>query len=192
MIDAEPLREQAILCSDHVDIAVAGKCGVRPVAGLARVAMADSIGQHDEEARRIQSLAWPEQLAGKFRPDEISTVARRAMEDQYGVGNDSVAITSGLAESAIVNPQLRERLSRGEHKSLEGAVTLDRHRVLRGASRGARREDPQDTREKYSQEDCTLMRFSTSCTPGHASTSSSIACRVWASGTEPLSVTMQA
>ncbi len=76
---------------------------MQTVAGLARMPMPDPIGQHNKEARRIESLTGPKELAGKLRPDEIPPIARGAVENEDRVRDHSVAIASGLAEGAVVD-----------------------------------------------------------------------------------------
>ena len=98
---------------DHVAIAVARKPRAQAVARLARLAVADVVGQHDEVARDVEQLAGPEQLAGKAGADELRARSARAVHDQHGVAHDTlrvlprraVACGSGCAAPAASLPR---------------------------------------------------------------------------------------
>ncbi len=129
VIDAEPLREQPVLGLDHIEVAIAGESRPQPIAGLTRVPVADPVGQHDEVPRRIQQLARTEQLSGELRANEIAAVAGRPVQDQDGVSDPALGIGHRLAERAVVNPQLREGLSRGEPELPDDVVAFHGRRV---------------------------------------------------------------
>ena len=62
-----PSVTQPMLGLDHVDVAVARELRAQPVARLARLAVADVVGQDDEVLRGVERLPGPEQLAGERR-----------------------------------------------------------------------------------------------------------------------------
>src|SRR3569832_2098602 len=70
VFDAEALGQEAILCLDHVVVAILWELRMQSIAGLAGFPMPQGIGQYDEVARSIQKLTGTKQLAGKLRPDE--------------------------------------------------------------------------------------------------------------------------
>ncbi len=82
MINAEAFGEQAVLRFNHIEIAVARKPRVHSVTRLARFPVAYAIRQDDEKFRRVQRLIFPEQFAGKFRPNKLRAATGRPVHDE--------------------------------------------------------------------------------------------------------------
>src|SRR5581483_8919539 len=110
MIHFEAIGHQPVLRLDHVAIAVMGKVRVQTIARLARLSVADAVGQNDVVTRRIQKLPLAEQFARKLRPDEIAAVAGGAVEYQDRIADDTLGVASRRANRAVMNAQLGQRL----------------------------------------------------------------------------------
>src|ERR1700680_4298000 len=110
MIDTQTVGEQPILRLDHVDVAVMGKCRMQGVARLARLSVADAIGENDEIAARIERLAGAEQRAGEFRPNELRAASTRSVQDQDRVAHYPLRITLRRADGAVMKAELWQRL----------------------------------------------------------------------------------
>ena len=67
MIHAEAFGEQPMFRLDHVAIAVVRKSRVQAVARLARLAVADAVGQDDEEAADVEQLIRAEERRRRIR-----------------------------------------------------------------------------------------------------------------------------
>src|SRR4029077_18394989 len=78
--------------------------------------MTDSVGNHDVMADRVQKLARAEENAGEVIREERTAGSGRPVEDQDRVANGSGSVAPRLPEGAVVNFQLRQRLSAGEVK----------------------------------------------------------------------------
>jgi hypothetical protein len=84
---AELFGEKPVVGGDHVVVRVLGKLHMQAVAGPARLAVADAIGEDDEVPGRVQQPALAEELAREVRSEEPAPAAGRAMKDEHGVGD---------------------------------------------------------------------------------------------------------
>src|SRR6266550_171581 len=134
VIYAEPFREQAVLCFDHVEVTVARKFGVHAVAWLARFAVPNAVRQHDKKFCRIERLIFPEQLTGKLRPNKLRTASGRSVHDEHCVYCFALSIFFRSSECAIMKPQLRQAFTRGKFEIVDRIVALSRHRIIGGWS----------------------------------------------------------
>src|SRR5262245_15977164 len=97
MVYAETFRQQAMLCLNHVQIAITRKPGAQPITRLARLAMPNSIRENDKVAFGIEKSAGAKQLTGKFRADELRTAATRTVHDEHRVTDNTLRIALGLS-----------------------------------------------------------------------------------------------
>ena len=105
---------------------------MQAVARLARVAVADVVGQDDEELRGVERLARPEQLAGELaRPTNCAAGAAGAVHDQHRVAHHALRVLRTACRGAVVHPQLGQRLAGREPEVSEDVVAFSR----RGGSR---------------------------------------------------------
>ena len=95
-----------------------------PVARLARPAVADAVGQHDEIARRVENLAGTEQLATEGRGEKSAGGAARAMADQHRVAHDALRVFARRAERDVMDSQLGQRFAGDEFEVLGDEVAL--------------------------------------------------------------------
>src|SRR5205814_1823976 len=95
-------------------VAIVREPRVQPITGLARLAVTQRIGQHDEVTRGIQRLSRTKQLARKFRPDETNAASARPMNDQHRITHNTMRITLGLTKRMVVDTQLGQGLARSE------------------------------------------------------------------------------
>src|SRR5262249_25539912 len=102
-------------------------------ARLARPAVADGVGQHDVVPGRIERLPGREQLARELSAHQAPAVAARAVHDEHGVAYHALRVAARRAEGAVVEPELRERLARGDAAAEGAEGPLARRRVGRGA-----------------------------------------------------------
>ena len=144
MIDAQPLGDQAILGCDHVHVAVARETGLEAVAGLARLAVTDAVGKDQEEPLGIEQAARPKQLAGETRAHILCPAAAGAVEDEDGVADDALGVALRLAERAVMESQLGERLAGGEAEVLNDKIALRRRGDLGRSEAGERGGDEED------------------------------------------------
>jgi hypothetical protein len=108
---AQPLDEEPPLRLDHVAVAVAREARVEPVARLRRPAVPDAVGQHDEEARRVERLPRPEQLARELGADELRAAAGRAVQDEHRVHDAASRVAPRRPHGAVMDAQVGERLT---------------------------------------------------------------------------------
>src|SRR6266404_646271 len=98
MRDMKLLGKQAILRVDHVVVVVVWKFGVQSVGRLARLSVANVVGEHNEVFRAVQQLARAKQLAAKLLAGELRARSASAVHDQHrGL--------AGSSESAVVDAQ---------------------------------------------------------------------------------------
>src|ERR1700720_13942 len=124
MIDAQTVGEQPIMRLDHVDVAVMGKSRVQAVARLARLPVANAIGENDEIAARIERLAGAEQRSGEFRPNELRAASARSMQDEDRVAHYPLRIALRRADRAEMKAGLRQLLIGCEAKILDDEIAL--------------------------------------------------------------------
>ena len=110
--------------------------------------MADVIGQDDVVLRGIEKAAAREQLPGKIGPEELPAGAAGPVHDEDGVPHLAPGIPFGLADGAIVDPQLGQGAPGSELEALEDEIALDRGGIL---GRGGGRERGERGAEKWSQ-----------------------------------------
>ena len=101
------------------------KLRVEAVARLARAAVPDVVGQHDEIAGGVEELARTKQFARPVRGKKTATGSARAMENHYGIAHRSLRVFAEGAEGGVVKPQLGERFARGELEVPGDVVALD-------------------------------------------------------------------
>ena len=82
----------------------------------------------------MASSGWPGRNSSPAKPraDELRARAAGAVHDQHGVAHDALRVLPRRAERAVVDPQLRQRLARGEAEVPDDEVGF----------RGARRRSP--------------------------------------------------
>src|ERR1700722_12241755 len=148
MVHMQPVNQQAPLCLDHIDIAVARKSRMQPVAWLTGLSVADTIRKNDEELRGIKWLPGAKELAGELRADELRAAAGRAVQNKNRIAHDPLGIAPRFAERAVMHVQLRQRLTGGESEVFEDELALDRHGILRGADGSRREQHDRDQRLK--------------------------------------------
>ncbi len=136
VIHAKATGQQSILRFDHVDVPVARKLRVQPVARFARFAVTDSVRKNDEKFCGIERLVFSEKFTGKFRPDELGAAAGCPVHDQHCVGDFSLCIFVDLAEGPIMNLQFGQRFARGEFEITNCVIAFDRRRIIRRRKSG--------------------------------------------------------
>src|SRR5262252_2030110 len=104
---------------------------MQAVARLARLAVADTIGQHDEVAGAIEQLSRSEELPGELIPKQACARTPRAVHDQYCVAHYPASVRTWLANGAIVDSQLGQRLAGCEAEIPDSEVTLGGWRIAR-------------------------------------------------------------
>src|SRR5882724_3364719 len=109
MIDFKTFRQQAILGFHHVAISILWKVSAQPVARLARLAVADTVGKNNKITSGIEKLPRPKQLSGELSAKEIAAIASRAMKNQDCIFHHPFFVALRSAESAVVQLQLRQR-----------------------------------------------------------------------------------
>ena len=76
---------------------------MQPVARLARLSVTDSIRENDEKLCRVQCLAGSEQLARKFRADELRATAGGTMHDENDIARLPLPVFVDLSDCPIMN-----------------------------------------------------------------------------------------
>src|SRR6266481_9575670 len=114
MIHAESVGQQSILRLHHVDVTVTRKLRMQSVARLARFAVADSIGEHNEKFCRIERLIFSEKFAREFRPNKLRAAAGCSMHNENGVPRLAPAVVVDLAQRSIVDSPFGQSLTRRE------------------------------------------------------------------------------
>ena len=102
---------------------------MQAVAGLARVSVADPVGQYDEVAAGIERLSGSEQFAGEFGAHQAHPAAAGTVQDQHGVAHHPMGILARGAKGAVMDAQLRQRLPGGEGEVPRGEIPLVRRRI---------------------------------------------------------------
>jgi hypothetical protein len=97
MVHLQPLGEQQVLRLHHVVVGVVREVSVQAIARLARLAMPDAVGQHDEITCGIERLTGTEQLPGEFIAHQAPTVAAGAMHDEHRVTHHAMGVRARLA-----------------------------------------------------------------------------------------------
>jgi len=87
---------------------------VQAVAWLARLAVADAVGQHDEVFARVERLPRAKQFAGEIRSDELGGRCQSCRGViRHGVANHALGVAhrladgpgSGFAIPAAISPE---------------------------------------------------------------------------------------
>lgn len=94
------------------------------VTRFRRFAVADTVGQDNEELLRGERLGLAEKFAGKFRPNELPAAAGRSVHDE----NDAAFVVVDLAERAVMNLQLRPGLVGSEFEIANDVISFVRAR----------------------------------------------------------------
>jgi hypothetical protein len=74
-----------MLQAHHVGVAIVGELRTQAVAGLARSAVADVVGQDDVVAVRIEHGPFAKHLVGEARIGEPSAGVARTVQDEHAV-----------------------------------------------------------------------------------------------------------
>src|SRR4029077_5708296 len=114
MIRAEAFFQERVVRGDHIVIIVLWKMGVHPVAGLRGFPVANAIRKNNEVSRGVQKLPRAKQFVSKNGRKELMTGAARAVKNQDCVRDAALRVAQGFAESGVMQPQFRQRLSRAE------------------------------------------------------------------------------
>ena len=132
VVHAQSVGQQAILRFDHVEVSVARKFRMHPVARLARFAVADRIRQDDEELCHIERLIFPEELAGKLRANKLRAAAGRPMHDENCIRRFALRIFLRFSERPIMETQLRQCFARSKFEIANRVIALSRRRIIGG------------------------------------------------------------
>ena len=116
MIDVEALNQHGVLRGHHVVIVVLRKVHAQTVGRFARFAVADVVRKNDVELRDIEGLAGAKEHVGKHGIKQGMGITARAMEQQDCVISVAGCILVRLAQSEIVELQLRNRFTATEVK----------------------------------------------------------------------------
>src|SRR6185437_2528278 len=95
-------------------------------AGLARLSVADLVGQDNVVARDVERLARAVEGAGENRAQELMPGAAGAVDDEHGVVHHSGCVLAGRAQGRIVQVQARQRFAVVELEVADGVVALGR------------------------------------------------------------------
>ena len=106
VVDVQAFEEHGVLGPNHVVVIVLGEVHAEAVGGLAGLAVADVVGEDDEELGDVERLAGAEEDVGEDRVEQRVGATAGAMEEQDGVIGMSSAIAAWLAESEVVELQL--------------------------------------------------------------------------------------
>jgi hypothetical protein len=109
---------------------------MQAITGLARAAVTDAVGQHDEILRAIEQLARREEFARIAGGQKAAPRAASAVQNHDGVANDTAGIALRRAEGGVVEPQLGESLTRAEGEILDDEVALGAGASPTGGGRG--------------------------------------------------------
>ena len=90
----------------------------------------------------VERLAGAKQLARELGPDELRAAAAGAVADEHGVADDALRILLRLAERAVVQPQLGQRLAVREPEVADHEVALRRRGIV-GRVTGEQRQREQ-------------------------------------------------
>src|SRR3954468_17300923 len=111
MVNAECLREQAVIRFNDITVAVPRKFCAEAVTGLRGAAVAETVAQHDIVRGDIERLTGSEEFARKLRLEELRSVSGRTVHDQYGVRHAPLDIATRSAEGRVVNVNFRQALA---------------------------------------------------------------------------------
>src|SRR6185503_9824750 len=114
MTHTKMLSQQPELRFDHIVVVVAGELCPQSVTWLARAAVADPIGEDDEELGGVEGLAGSVELVRELRGKELAAAAPGSVQDQHGVGGAAAGVATQLAEREVVDAKLGQRLARAE------------------------------------------------------------------------------
>src|SRR5439155_15690569 len=103
-----------VLRANHVVVRVLRKARVQAVARLARLPVADAVGQDDEVARGVEELTGAEELAAKGPRQKARARAAGAVKNEHGVADDARRVAPRRADRPVVQSQLGERLAGAE------------------------------------------------------------------------------
>jgi len=93
VVDVEAVEEHGVLGGDHVVVVVLGEAHVEAVGGFGGIAVADVVGEDDEELRDVEGLAGAEEDVGEDGVEQRVGVAAGAVEEEDGV----IGVTLGVA-----------------------------------------------------------------------------------------------
>ena len=129
MINLQVLGDQLILQLHHVLIAVLREAHAQAVARLARLPVADVVGEDEEVVRGVEQLTGAEQLFRELRREELRAGAAGAVQDEDGVRGTALRILLQRAERAVVQPHFVELFPGRKRDVAEDGVVL-RHAGL--------------------------------------------------------------
>jgi hypothetical protein len=108
VIHAKAFGEQSVIRLHHVEVTVTWEFGVHAVAGLARLAVADPVRQHNEKFCRVERLIFSKQFAGKFRANKLRAAAGSPVHDQNRIGRFALRVFLRFSKCPIMETQLRQ------------------------------------------------------------------------------------
>src|SRR5206468_6341865 len=108
----------------------------KTIAGLARLAVADSIGQDDEVTGRVEQLAGAKQLAAERAREKPRAAPAGAMKNQHRIADNTGRVAAWRADRPIVKGERRERLPRLKLEIPRDVVGFKRSRNLGGCGGG--------------------------------------------------------
>ena len=138
MVDLEAVDQHGVLRADHVVVGVFRKARVQAVARLARLSVADAVGQDDEVARRVEHLPCAEQLAAEGLRQERAAGAAGAVQDHHRVPHDAGRVALRRADRPVVQVQRWERFAGPEPEIADDEIAFDRGRKRRSVNRRRR------------------------------------------------------
>jgi hypothetical protein len=106
MVDVEAILEHRMLAGDHVVVVVVREVHAQAVGGLARLAVANVIGEDKEEFGDIEGLAWSEEGIGEFRGGQRVGIAAGAVKQEDGVVDVACGVAMRGAQGDVVKPEL--------------------------------------------------------------------------------------
>ena len=112
---------------------------MHPIARFARLAVANSIRQDDEEFRRIEELAGAEKFAGELRSQELRATASCAVHDENRIAGHALVIPHRFAQGAVMQPQFRQRFAGGKLEIAQREIAFVRLGIIGGVGHGRKK-----------------------------------------------------
>lgn len=146
--EPEPLGDELVLQPHHVGVAVLRKLHAQAVTRLARLAVADVVGQDDEVLLGIERLAFPEQPPAIRGAQEPNARSAGAVQDQDAVTHHAVGVLPRRAHGPVVNLHRRQAFAAAEREIARDEIAFDRRRECCGLSSRIANEDGDDGEDK--------------------------------------------
>ena len=119
VIDVEAVEEHGVLGDDHVVVVVLGEVHVEAVGGFGGLAVADVVGEDEEEFSDVEGLAGAEEDVGEDRIEERVSVAAGAVEEENGVVCVAGSVAVWGAEGEVVELEFGEGFAGAEAEVLD-------------------------------------------------------------------------